>query len=145
MDRVFEYNILTILQQMIMMPTAYRTSHDFTGQLKGWWDEYLTTEDEDNILNAVKIDVNGEPILQDGDTISDVVAILIFTIAKTLVGDLGIFREKSSELLNNLKCKSRSDFRRYKDIFLTKLYARSDGNKAYWKKSLIAFPNHYET
>ena len=111
MDRVFEYNILTILQQMIMMPTAYRTSHDFTGQLKGWWDEYLTTEDKDNILNAVKIDVNGEPILQDGDTISDVVAILIFTIAKTFVGDLGIFREKSSELLNNLKCKSLSDFR----------------------------------
>ena len=61
---------------MPMATTAYRTSHGctdqlaahiliawFTRQLKGWWDDHLTIEDKDNILNAVQIDVNGEPIL----------------------------------------------------------------------------------
>ena len=92
---------------MTMVATVYRTSHGctnqlathilitwFTRQLKGWGDEHLTTEDKDNILNAVKIDINGEPIIQDGDTILDAVATLIFTIAKTFVGDQAIFRKK---------------------------------------------------
>ena len=127
-----------------MVSIAYQISHDctnqlathilitrFTRQLKRLWDEHLTTEDKDSILNAIKIDTNGEPILQDRDIISDVVATLRFTIAKTFVSDVGISREKSSELLNKIKCKSLSDFRWYKNIFLTKIYARSEDNKAY--------------
>ena len=83
------------------------------------------------------MDTNGEPILQDGDTISDAVETLIFTIAKTFVGDPEIFREKLLELLNNLKCKSLLDFQWYKDTFLTRIYSRSDSNKAYWKEKFL--------
>ena len=36
---------------------------EFTGQLKGWWDEQLTLDEKDKILNAIKLDADGEPIL----------------------------------------------------------------------------------
>ena len=62
---------------------------------------------------------------------------IIFTIAKTFIGDPGIFKEKSSELLNKIKCNSLSNFRWYKDIFLTIRYTRSDGNKAYSKEKFL--------
>ena len=135
---------------MTIVAIAYRTLHGytdqlathvlitgFTEQLKGWWYEHLTTEDKDNILNANKIDVNSEPILQDGDTILDAVATLIFTIAKIFTGDPKIFKKKSLEFLNNLKYKKLSDFKWYKDTFLTRIYARTDGNKVYWKEKFL--------
>lgn len=36
----------------------------------------------------------------------DKVATLLFTIAKTFIGNPGTFKEKSLEILNNLKCKT---------------------------------------
>ena len=87
------------------MNGAYRTHvliTGFIGQLKGWWDVYLTSEDKEKILNVIKLDADGESILQVAETISNVVATLIFTIAKIFIGDPGIFIDKSLELLNNL-------------------------------------------
>ena len=50
---------MNTLQQMTMVATAYQTSHEcleetiidilvagFFGQLKGWWDNYLTNEEK---------------------------------------------------------------------------------------------------
>jgi len=67
-----EYNILSKLQQMTMVATAYRTSHNcsdqltthvlvagFTGQLKGWWDTDLTDEDKQNIFQSIHLDPLG--------------------------------------------------------------------------------------
>ena len=63
-----KYNILTKLQEMTMVSTTYQLKnrlsyHDvaqtlvdgFTGQLKGWWDNYLTFEDRNGILKAYRI------------------------------------------------------------------------------------------
>ena len=75
-DGKTENNIMTMLQHMTMVCTAYQTAHDsseevianiivygFSGQLKGWWDDYLTEEDKASIFSAIKTDEQGEPIL----------------------------------------------------------------------------------
>ncbi|XP_019256243.1 PREDICTED: uncharacterized protein LOC109234629 [Nicotiana attenuata] len=133
-----------------MVATAYRTSHNcsdqltthvlvagFTGQLKGWWDTHLGEEDKNQILLSVRVDSTGEPILKDGLTIPDSTNTLIYTIIKTFIGSPGIFRERSSEIFNNLKCKTLSDFRWYKDSFLTRIYEKPDGNLPYWKEKFL--------
>ena len=45
----------------------------------------ISLHNTEKILNAIKLDTDREPILQDGDTIPDTVATLIFTIAKHLL------------------------------------------------------------
>uniref|UniRef100_A0A3Q7H7D6 DUF7746 domain-containing protein n=1 Tax=Solanum lycopersicum TaxID=4081 RepID=A0A3Q7H7D6_SOLLC len=82
-DTFSEYNILSILQQIKMVVSAYRTSHNFsdqltihvllagfTGQLKGWLDTHLTEEDKQDIFQSVSLDPLRNTILQDGHTIS---------------------------------------------------------------------------
>ena len=54
-----KYNIMNTLQHMIMVATTYQASHEcpeetivyilvagFSGQLKGWWDNYITNEEK---------------------------------------------------------------------------------------------------
>ena len=67
-DGMTEYNILTKLQEMTMVSTTYKLNNrlsdhvvaqtivvGFTGQLKGWWDNYLTFNDRNGILKAYRI------------------------------------------------------------------------------------------
>ena len=70
-----EYNILTKLQEMTMVSTTYKLNNrfsdhvvaqmivvGFTGQLKGWWDNYLTQDDRNAILKAYRINENNEVV-----------------------------------------------------------------------------------
>ncbi|XP_059633184.1 uncharacterized protein LOC132275972 [Cornus florida] len=121
-----------------MVSTAYKTKTDssdhviaqllvggFTSQLKGWWDNILTPDKRQAILNSVKTTPKGTIIkTEEGANIEDTVATLIFSIAKLFLGDLSI------------------DFRWYKDVFLSKVLIRIDCNQAFWKKKFIAgLPN----
>ena len=58
-DAQTKYSIMNTLQHMTMVVTTYQTSYDcseetiidilvagFSGQLKGWWDNYLTNEEK---------------------------------------------------------------------------------------------------
>jgi len=58
-DAQIEYNIMNTLQHMTMVATTYQMSHEcpketivdilvaeFSGQLKGWWDNYLTNDEK---------------------------------------------------------------------------------------------------
>ncbi|RYE12240.1 MAG: hypothetical protein EOP45_23210, partial [Sphingobacteriaceae bacterium] len=110
----------------------------FTGQLKGWWDYYISPENKTQILtakkNVVKLE-NGTNVQTQED---DVVNTLIFAIMKSFVGDPSHFQARASETLINLNCPTLSDFRWYKDVFLTKVYTRSDSNLSFWKERFIA-------
>ena len=77
-----EYNILTKLQEMTMVSTTYKLNNrfsdhvvaqmivvGFTGQLKGWWDNYLTFEDRNNILKAYRINEENEVVRTKKDKI----------------------------------------------------------------------------
>ncbi|KAG4963196.1 hypothetical protein JHK82_039868 [Glycine max] len=128
-DAQTEYNIMNTLQHMTMVATAYQTSHEcseetiidilvagFSGQLKGWWDNYLTNEEKSKIYSAVKTDLNGKVITNDDDKeIPDAVNTLIFTIAQHFIGDPSLWKDRSAELLSNLKCRTLADFRWYRD------------------------------
>ena len=78
-DGMTEYNILTKLQEMTMVSTTYKLNNrmsdhavaqtivvGFTGQLKGWWDNYLTFDDRNSILKAYRINENNE-VVKDKD------------------------------------------------------------------------------
>jgi len=84
------------------------------------------------IFLAFKIDDNGDPIYNNGETIPDAVNTLVFTIAQ---GDPSLWKNRSTELLSNLKCKILGDFKWYKDTFLTRIYTREDSQQPFWKEN----------
>ncbi|KAH1254618.1 hypothetical protein GmHk_04G011030 [Glycine max] len=151
-DAQTEYNIMNTLQHMTMVATAYQTSHEcseetiinilvagFSGQLKGWWDNYLTNEEKSKIYSAVKTDLNGKVITNDDDKeIPDAVNTLVFTIAQHFIGDPSLWKDRSAELLSNLKCRTLADFRWYRDTFLTRVYTREDSQQPFWKEKFLA-------
>ncbi|KAH1262177.1 polyprotein [Glycine max] len=151
-DAQTEYNIMNTLQHMTMVATTYQTSHEcleetiidifvagFSGQLKGWWDNYLTNEEKSKIYSAVKTDPNGKVITNDDDKeIPDAVNTLIFTIAQHFIGDPSLWKDRSAELLSNLKCRTLEDFRWYRDTFLTRVYTREDSQQPFWKEKFLA-------
>ena len=70
-----EYNILTKLQEKTMVSTTYKLNNrlsyhsvaqtlvvGFIGQLKGWWDNYLTFKDRNGILKAYMINEENEVV-----------------------------------------------------------------------------------
>ena len=139
-----------------MVVTTYQTSHEcpeetivdiflagFSGQLKGWWDNYLTNEENAKIYSTIKTDLSGKVVTNDdNEEISDVVNTLIFTIAQHFIGDPSLWKDRSVELLSNLKCSTLlANFRWYKDTFLTRVYTREDNQILFWKeKFLVRLP-----
>ena len=111
----------------------------FTGQLKGWWDNYLTFKDINGILKAYRINEENEMVKdEDGQDIEDAVSTLIYSISKHFIGDPTKIKDKTVDLLTNLKCPKFHDFRWYKEVFLTKVMLRSDCNQYFWKEKFIS-------
>ncbi|QHN96420.1 Protein FAR-RED IMPAIRED RESPONSE [Arachis hypogaea] len=111
----------------------------FSGKLKGWWDNYLSDSQKQSIFSAIKLNDQNEPIIgDDGEPIPDAVNTLIFTIASHFIGDPSLWKDHSAELLSNLRCKTLSDFRWYKDTFLIRVYTREDSQQPFWKEKLLA-------
>lgn len=46
--------------------------------------------------------------------------------------------DRSKELLINLRCPTLTHFRWYKDVFLSKITIRVDGNSEFWKEKFIS-------
>ncbi|KAL2486265.1 Uncharacterized protein Adt_31021 [Abeliophyllum distichum] len=145
-DGMTEHQIMQVLSEMSMASSAYSAKgntdkeaaviiyNGFSGQLKDWWFNYLSSDDRDKILNAVKKE--GDSHLDP--TKQDAVCTLIYTIVKHFIGQPSSFMEKSSELLMNLTCPKLQDFRWYKNIFLQKVMTREDCKSAFWKERFIA-------
>jgi hypothetical protein len=121
---------------MTMVATAYEAANDcpetviieilvagYSGQLKGWWDNYLTDGEKQLILTAIKTDSGGIPIFNEGASIADVVNTLIFTIAQHFIGDPSLIKDRYGELLSNLKCR---------------VYTMDDRHQPFWKEKFLA-------
>ena len=65
-------------------------------------------------------------------------ATLIFLVSKHFIGDPSKIKDKTADLLTNLKRPKLQDFRWYKDMFLTKVMLRSDYNQSFWKEKFIS-------
>ncbi|KAK2975741.1 hypothetical protein RJ640_022747 [Escallonia rubra] len=156
LDGMTDYQVITLLQHMLMAANSARNRNlgeseaviaryliaGFTGQLRGWWDFYLTSTDQNNILNSIKIESNGNPILINEQPLSDAVTTLVTAITKHFIGNASTVLERGRELLINLRCPTLTHFRWYKDVFLSKLYQRSDAQQDFWKERFIAgLPN----
>ena len=135
-----------------MVGIAYQNNHDldqpeivnllvtgFYGTLHGWWDSYLTEDSKESIKNAVKKNDEGLPIFYEsiGRGILDGVNTLIYTILKHFVGTPSNISSQVSELLNNLRCPTMTDYRWYQDVFISRVMLRKDCHKPYWKERFI--------
>ncbi|GJZ61213.1 hypothetical protein Tco_0617350 [Tanacetum coccineum] len=150
LDGQTEYQILNILQEMTMASNAYKSNKNneskiveilisgFTRSLKGWWDNYITDEEKSLIFKAKKTIVKNENNMPVETQEDDMVNTLIYAILKNFVGNPSVYQERNSSILLNLTCRKLSDFRWYKDIFITKVTTRIDCKAAYWKERFIA-------
>ena len=134
-----EHQNLNLMHEMILAATAYKihqnTNHQiaqifisrFTKNLKGWRDNYVPSDDKERILTSIKVEQSGADINQT----QYVLATLIYTITKKIMGEPVQFPEQSSEILSNLACPKLQDFRWYKDVFLSKVFTQTDCNDQY--------------
>ena len=110
-DGFSEHKILDVLRQMLMETTTYLTDNDdhnatqlllfgFSGTLRSRWDNCLNDE-EIKFLQTSTID-EGEQNVVHG---------ILYAITKHFVGDPRILQESSYEILQNLRCRTLSDFR----------------------------------
>ncbi|XLU99379.1 hypothetical protein S245_013719, partial [Arachis hypogaea] len=96
-------------------------------------------DQKQSIFSTIKVNNQNEPIIgDDGEPIPNAVNTLIFTIESHFIGDSSLWKDRSTELLSNLRCKTLSDFGWYKDTFLTKVYTREDSQQPFWKEKFLA-------
>ena len=106
----------------------------FTGQLKGWWDNYLITQDKQTLLNTVKT--------ENGVETPNAVYTLVVNIIEHFTGRWSDNSENIRTLLNGLKCPTLTSFRWYKDTFLSRVMELPDSNTTHWKSKFIdGLPN----
>uniref|UniRef100_A0A7N1A8C8 CCHC-type domain-containing protein n=1 Tax=Kalanchoe fedtschenkoi TaxID=63787 RepID=A0A7N1A8C8_KALFE len=101
----------------------------FTGQLKGWWDNYLTQRNRDEILTTIK--------QEDGRVIENAVYTLVINIMEHFTGRVSDNNENIRTLLQNLRCKTLTNFRWYKDAFLNRVMELPECNSSHWKSKFI--------
>ncbi|KAG5573016.1 hypothetical protein H5410_062782 [Solanum commersonii] len=101
----------------------------FTGQLKGWWDNYLNQEQRDRVLLVVK---------QEGDQVTqNAVYTLVLNIIEHFSRRWSDNSETIRTLLQNLRCKTLTSFRYYKDVFLCRVMELPKCNSTHWKSKFI--------
>ncbi|KAG7941967.1 hypothetical protein I3843_16G075600 [Carya illinoinensis] len=151
-DQMYEWNIdgfseqeiLNTLNRMSMVAIVDILTSGFSGMLHAWWDKHLTVEDRETIRTAIKRDGDGLPILDTEENrregthgSPDGVNTLIYTIVKHFVGTPSNITNRISDYLNNLRCNKMSDYRWYKDVFMSRVMLRDDSQKPYWKEKFI--------
>ncbi|KAG5599574.1 hypothetical protein H5410_030944, partial [Solanum commersonii] len=122
-DGYTDRQIYTTVHRMLMYSTICKTNKNsdktiadmitagFTGQLRGWWDNYLNQEQRDRVLLAVKQKKGSRRWSDISETIRT--------------------------LLQNLRCKTLTSFRYYKDVFLCRVIELPECNSTHWKSKFI--------
>nr|XP_016511568.1 PREDICTED: uncharacterized protein LOC107828720 [Nicotiana tabacum] len=110
----------------------------FTGQLRGWWDNYLTVKERAMVINA---QATGEGVDNLGMALvanrEDVVYTLILTILEHFNDRFTNQNETVRTLLNGLRCKTLGDFRWYKDTFMSRVMELPENKLDHWKTKFI--------
>ena len=95
-DGKAEHELLSTLQEMTMAMTAYRTKgldsriqaidiiNGFQGQLKYWWDNFLTNEEHNRILDYKRVVRNSNNVEVEEPAAA---ALLIHTITLHFLGN----------------------------------------------------------
>ncbi|KAK2633908.1 hypothetical protein Ddye_028700, partial [Dipteronia dyeriana] len=123
------------LQYEETVPYRAYTATTFEGQLFGWWSHTLSLNAKIIIINHTKEIVTNTPTRTSIDPVlfipststttttsqPDGIDVLCYTILIHFVGNPNRLQGKEFSKLQNLKCKKLSDFKWYKDIFLTRV------------------------
>ncbi|XP_070010111.1 uncharacterized protein [Nicotiana sylvestris] len=126
---------------MLMYSTIYKVNKNtdraiaemiiagFTGQLKGWWDNYLTQDRRFQIMHATKT--------EDDKIVQNSVYSLVMNIIEHFSGRWSDNSETIWTMLQNLRCKTLTSFRCYKDVFLSRVMELPESNSTHWKSKFI--------
>ena len=121
LDTFIEKQISVLVHRMLMYSTICKTNGNddvtvakmivagFTGQLKGWWDNYLPVNQKEEIYKTVR--------QENGQLVQNAVYTLVVTILEHFTGRISDSSDNIRTLLQNLRCKTLTDFRWYKDTF----------------------------
>ncbi|KAI8530050.1 hypothetical protein RHMOL_Rhmol11G0024500 [Rhododendron molle] len=154
-DGLSEHQKLEKLNHMLMVANSYLSNTNlnqpkivelltfgFTGVLKAWWNKYLDTESREQIIHAIQTDENNLPIFENERAVPDGVNTLIYTVIKYFIGQPSNITSRIHDQLSNLHCPTLSDFRWYKDVFISRVMLRDDCTKSFWKEKFInGLPN----
>ncbi|XP_012840389.1 PREDICTED: uncharacterized protein LOC105960727 [Erythranthe guttata] len=84
---------------------------------------------------AITVGFTGQ--LKDGETKPNAVYSLVLTILEHFTGRFTNKSENTKTLLLNMKCKTLSDFRWYKDTFLSRIFDIPECNQDIWKNKFV--------
>jgi len=118
-DGKAEHELLSTLQEMTMAMTTYRIKgldsktqaiaiiNGFQGQLKYWWDNFLTEEEHNRILEFKRVTRNS-----NGTEVEESAAatLLIHTITLHFLGNPKEDQASVKSVLINLRCPTLSDY-----------------------------------
>ncbi|KAG5615445.1 hypothetical protein H5410_015269 [Solanum commersonii] len=156
-SEIYEWNLhgltnrqLTILNRMLMYATICKSVNNtdrtnckmiiagFTGQLRGWWDNYMTLDAEAVVINAKAI---AEGVDNLGFALVKIrehaVYTLVLTILEHFSGRFTNQYETIRSLLNGLRCRNLGEFRWYKDTYLSRVMELSENGLEFWKAKFI--------
>ncbi|KAG5600169.1 hypothetical protein H5410_031539 [Solanum commersonii] len=117
---------------------TYARKPSFTGQLRGWWDNYMTLDAKAAFINAKAIaegvDNLGFALVKNRE---DAVYTLVLTILEHFSGRFTNQYETIRSLLNGLRCRHLSEFRWYKDTYLSRVMELPENGLEFWKAKFI--------
>ncbi|KAG5581599.1 hypothetical protein H5410_052226 [Solanum commersonii] len=110
----------------------------FTGQLRGWWDNYMSLEAKVVVLNAKAINESvdnlGFALVKNRE---DTVYTLVLTILEHFNGRFTNQYKIVRSLLNGLRCRYLGEFRWYKDTYLSRVMELPENDLEHWKAKFI--------
>jgi len=157
-SEIYEWNLdgltdrqLTILvHRMLMYATICKSVNNtdrtickmiivgFTGQLRGWWDNYMTLDAKAAVINAKAtaegVDNLGFALVKNRE---DAVYTLVLTILEHFSGRFTNQYETIRSLLNGLRCRHLGEFRWYKDTYLSRVMELPENGLEFWKDKFI--------
>ncbi|KAG5579995.1 hypothetical protein H5410_050622 [Solanum commersonii] len=156
--KVYEWNLdgltdreLTILvHKMLMYATICKSVNNtdmtickmiiagFTGQIRGWWDNYSTLESKPAVINAKAtaegVDNLGFSLVKNRE---DAVYTLVLTILEHFSSTFTNQYETIRSLLNLLRCRHLGEFRWYKDTYLSRVMELPENGLEFSKAKFI--------
>ncbi|KAG5586840.1 hypothetical protein H5410_047274 [Solanum commersonii] len=110
----------------------------FMGQLKDWWDNYMTFDAMAAVINAKAttegVDNLGFALVKNKE---QVVYTLVLTILEHFSGRFTNQYETIRSLLNGLRCRHLGEFRWYKDTYLSWVMELPENVLESWKTKFI--------
>ncbi|KAG5631390.1 hypothetical protein H5410_003107 [Solanum commersonii] len=110
----------------------------FTGQLRGWWDNYMSIEQNAAVINATSdsegVDNLGMTLVKNRE---DAVYTLVLTILEYFNGRFTNQYEAVRTLLNGLRYRILQEFRWYKDTYMSRVMELPKNSYEHWKAKFI--------